>query len=235
MSPFLWETHLHTRETSRCGRASAAALVAAYHKAGYHGLVITDHFLSGSNSAPADAPWQDRVDWMARGFHAAKAAGDALGIAVLCGCEFSHHGADYLTYGVGEPFWRDHPGLDKLDADSYVRLVHDAGGFVAQAHPFRQAWYMPPDVAQRWDLVDGIEIINGSHTLSERPWDTRALALAQAHGLVQMAGSDAHSLTDVGTAALAFDEPFTDEADFLAALRAGLGKPLRRRDVSDKN
>lgn len=231
-APYLWETHLHTSETSICGRVRAAEMVAAYRRAGYHGLVITDHFLNGNSYARKKRPWQKRIDLMVCGFNAAREAGAALGMPILLGCEFSYEGGDFLTYGISEQFWRDQPDIADLSVDAYVARVHDAGGFVSQAHPFRAEWYMPPVVEKRWDLVDAFEVINGSHEKKRRSWDEASLRMAQEHGLLQTAGSDAHSLLQVGTAALAFPEPFTSEADFLAALRAGIGVPTRVRELN---
>lgn len=226
---YLWETHLHTAETSRCGHVPAAEMIAACKVAGYHGVVVTDHFVNGNNNAPPNAPWQDRIDIMVRGYKAAKETGDALGLVVLCGCEFPFEGGDFLAYGVGEAFFRDQPDLGDLSVDAFVRRVHDAGGFVSQAHPFRAAWYLPEKVAKRSDIVDAMEVFNGSHTEEEREWDHKALTLAQQFGLLQTAGSDAHHLHDIGTAGIAFDEPFDTEAGFLSALRAGLARIVRNR------
>lgn len=226
---YLWETHMHTAETSRCAQVGAAEMVAAYKKAGYHGVVITDHFLNGNNVARHNAPWQRRVDVMMRGYNAARITGEWLGIHVLFGYEFTYHGADYLTYGIEEAFLRDQPDLADLPIDDYVQRVHAAGGFISQAHPFRAAWYMPNNVEKRWDIIDAVEVFNGSHLASERQWDEDALAMALAHDLIQTAGSDAHTLMDVGTAGVSFEESFCTSDALLAAFRARKGKIIRNR------
>lgn len=226
MNEYLWETHMHTAETSRCGEVPGAEMVAAYHRAGYHGVVITDHFMNGYSVAASKPTWKAKIDTMYKGYRAAKAAGDALGMPVLYGCEWTSLGADFLTFGVEPAFWYDQPDLTYLDIDSYVKRVHDAGGFVSQAHPYRAEAYLPPDVPKRWDIVDAYEVFNGSH--ADHSWDDQALAEARAHGLLQTAGSDAHRPPQIAKAAIAFDESFTSEADFLAALRAGMHRIIRR-------
>lgn len=230
MKQYLWETHMHTAETSRCAQSPAADMVRAYKNAGYHGVVITDHFLNGNNRAlRGHSDWQAKIDVMVKGYKAAKEAGDALGLAVLCGCEFTYQGGDFLTYGIGEAFWRDQPDLAQLDVDTYVRRVHAAGGLVSQAHPFRMAWYMPDHIDKRWDIVDAFEVFNGSHDEHDRNWDDQSLAMAREHDLLQTAGSDAHSLRDIATAAMVFPEPFDTDEAFLDAIRAGNGSILRNR------
>ena len=39
-----YDTHVHTSETSICGKVDAKTLVRLYKKAGYTGVVITDHY-----------------------------------------------------------------------------------------------------------------------------------------------------------------------------------------------
>lgn len=229
MKPYKWETHMHTSETSRCGRNTAAEMVAAYHALGYHGVVITDHFLNGNNTAPPDAPWQKRVDIMLKGYKAAKREGDALGLAVLFGLEFAYEGGDFLTYGLEEAFLRDQPDLADLSIDEFVRRVHAVDGFVAQAHPFRAAWYMPPNVAKRWDIVDAVEVFNGSHPAEHRDWDDSALKMAMDYDLPQIAGSDAHSVEYAGTAGITFAEAFVTSGDLIAALHARQNDILRNK------
>ena len=45
---YRYETHMHSREGSACGKDSAADMVRAYHAAGYAGAVLTDHFIWGT-------------------------------------------------------------------------------------------------------------------------------------------------------------------------------------------
>ena len=43
MKQYLYDTHIHTIETSPCGKIHAAETVRYYADHGYTGLVITDH------------------------------------------------------------------------------------------------------------------------------------------------------------------------------------------------
>jgi len=58
---FLYETHLHTMETSACSRSSAKDLVKAHYKKGYTGIVVTDHFFNGNCRIPSYLSWEERV------------------------------------------------------------------------------------------------------------------------------------------------------------------------------
>jgi len=227
MKKYLWETHLHTRETSACAQGSAADMVRAYKSLGFHGVIITDHFVNANCVMPRTDPWQKRIDGQLLGYTAAKRAGDALGIAVLPGFEYYHEGADYLTFGITEPFLRDQPDLCDIPFETYAKRVRDAGGFLIQAHPFRNAWYIRENVRQRWDVVDAFETVNGSHAPEHLDWDELSRKAAAKHGLIMTGGSDAHSVGGSGRAATAFDAVFSSAEALIAALRAGEGEAVR--------
>ena len=44
MSSFRIDLHVHTRESSFCGKTNGSIVAELYKKAGYDGLVITDHY-----------------------------------------------------------------------------------------------------------------------------------------------------------------------------------------------
>ena len=220
---------MHTSEASRCGNASGAELVRAYQEAGFHGVVVTDHFFNGNSCAKPYHRWQKKVDILLKGYTAALRAGEALGVAVLLGWEYTYEGGDFLTYGLSEGFLRDQPDLCDISLEEYVRRVRAAGGLVSQAHPYRKAWYLPGPVRKRWDVVDAFEVINGSHTAADRHWDERALRKARKHKLLETAGSDAHALSGAATASVCFDEAFVTPEDFLAAIRSRKGRLERRQ------
>jgi hypothetical protein len=111
--------------------------------------------------------------------------------------------------------------------------VSQASGFLIAAHPFRgfltfggsEIGLTPQQAAARemFSLVDGIEVLNGRVTASE---NRLARAVAAELGLPATGGSDAHQVSELGRYATAFPEPLTSEADLVAALRAGRGRPV---------
>lgn len=220
MTEFLWETHMHTAEASLCGRDTAADMARACHAKGYAGIIVTDHFLNSNNvMAGRRGSWQWKIDGTLQGYRLAKAQGEALGMHVFLGIEYTYEGGDFLTFGITEAFLRDQPDLCDIPLEAYVERVHGAGGFISQAHPFREGSYLPAHVEKRWDLVDALEVRNGSHRGRELEWDRKAKALAERHGLLETAGSDAHSVRDVGGAGLVlYDEVDTIE-DWICAVK----------------
>ncbi len=222
---FYVQTHLHTSETSRCGEDSAKDMMRACKRAGYDLVVVTDHFMNANIRVNPFARWPEKVDALMKGYRAAKAEGDRIGLAVFFGWETYTGGPEYLTYGLGEDFLLDHPGIDRLGAREYLRAVRRAGGFVCHAHPFREACYIP-HFTPITDEMDAIEVFNAGN--ADPAWNHKALALAERTGLVQMAGADAHDVSRVGYGAMRLDAPVATMDELIAALREGRARAVEK-------
>ena len=190
---FLYETHMHTSESSGCGRSTADAQVSTYKARGYQGIIITDHFINGYSTCPryGKLSWEEKMQYVVSGYQAAKAEGDRLGLDVFLGWEFTVRGSDFLTYGLDLDFLIAHPNLHRLDVPEYSALVRNSGGFLAQAHPYRDQPYIEYKFPVEPQYVDAIEIYNASDT---HKTNEKARAFAKKHNLPVQAGSDAHSV-----------------------------------------
>ena len=215
------QLHLHTSETSACGRASGAEMARACRELGCDLLVITDHFMNANIGCPRDWPWPDQVDYLYRGYEAARAEGDKIGLTVLFGWETANGGPEYLTYGLGREFLLDYPDIARMDIPVYLDRVRRAGGFAIQAHPFRRAPYIPiftPDPS----LVEAFEVWNASH--KDHSWDDAALEMARANGLIETAGSDAHRVDECPGGAMRFPGEIRTSEELIAAIRSRAGE-----------
>ena len=214
---YIYEMHCHTQETSKCSRISGAELIDFYHKLGYTGVVITDHFFNGNTTVPADLPWAERVERFAEGYRAAKRRGDEIGVDVFFGWEFAEKGSHFLTYGLDIDWLAAHSDCDKMTLAAYCDLVRADGGVVAQAHPYRSPG--------RGDMirllphkVDGVETVNASRT----PFENRmARVYAAAYGLPCFCGSDTHSAAIPRLAAMVTERPAVSLRALAAAVLAG--------------
>jgi predicted metal-dependent phosphoesterase TrpH len=87
-------------------------------------------------------------------------------------------------------------------AEAIVRL-HDQGAFISVSHPFdltRSGHWELADMLKIALLVDAIEIYNSR--CGRSIYNTRAQEFALQHQLLGTAGSDAHSLIEIGRATL---------------------------------
>lgn len=188
MQLYRYETHAHTSEISKCAHISAVDLVRFYKSIGFTGLCVTDHFITGNTTVPKDLPWEERVELFCEGYEKSRIEGERIGIDVFFGWEHSYKGTDFLTYGLDKKWILDHPELANIDANDYCDLVRGAGGFVAHAHPFREAHYISM-IRLLPRKVDAVEVINACRTDFE---NKLADQYADNYGLLKIAGSDNH-------------------------------------------
>jgi len=217
---FKYETHMHTSETSACAYDTAADMVKAYAKAGYQGIIVTDHFFNGNTSVPPHLPWETRVELFCRGFENAKAEGDKCGLQVFFGWEYGYDHTDLLTCGLDKAFLLEHPDILQWGVNEYAAQVHSHGGFITHAHPFREAFYIST-IRLFPDLVDAVEVINASHT--DPTYNARALLYARQHGLLHMSGSDAHAVNQMFGGGISFDRKMESIGDLINTVRSGEG------------
>lgn len=199
------ETHVHTIVSSSCGHSTPAEMVNFYKKAGYDGICVTEHFYLGNTNIPTDLPWTEWVDAFLRAYRSAKAEGDRIGLDVFFGWETSYRGEDFLIYGLDGDWLFAHPEIISWDQKEQYEHVRADGGFVVQAHPFRERSYMK-EVKLHPYHADAWEVFNACN----EPYENRlAYEVALEYGLPMTAGSDIHRVGETKTGFLfgvEFDE-----------------------------
>ena len=60
--PYLYETHLHTCQSSRCAKNTGEEMAKACKEAGYTGMIVTEHNWYGNNCIKSDLPWDEWFD-----------------------------------------------------------------------------------------------------------------------------------------------------------------------------
>ncbi len=212
---YLFDAHVHTAEVSPCGRIPAAEMVRRYRDAGYHGIVITDHYHATTVNHGRSAIWDAIMDRYLTGYRIAREEGDRLGILVLLGLELTFSGPamnDYLVYGVTEEFLFRVPRLCALGLSPVSALAREEGFLIYQAHPFRVGQKPAPT-----GYIDGMEVYNGNPRCESR--NHRALEHARRTGLAMISGSDAHQVEDIGRGGFRLSEMPADGAGFVKLLR----------------
>jgi len=215
---YLYETHMHTSEGSKCALSTAAEQVRAYKNRGYTGIIITDHFINGYCTCPRDLPWDKKMHYVISGYTAAKAEGNRCNLDVFLGWEFTHKGLDFLTYGLGLDFLLAHPHIDRLDPTEYSKVVRENGGYIAQAHPFRNRNYIVKPKPVDPSLLDGIEVFNAADPIES---NKKALKFAQEHNLAMQAGTDSHMADKKRASGIVLQYPAGGIQDIINALKSG--------------
>jgi len=192
---YLYETHLHTAEVSKCAVSGGAEYIAGYIEKGYTGIIVTDHFFNANSALSKKLPWEEWVNRFYMGYERAKKEGDRQGLDVFFGWEEAFEGGDeYLVYGLDKEWLLEHPEVRSWTRGEQYRAVREAGGCVIQAHPFRQRSYISRIVLST-GCVDGVEAVNGGH--EDDTYDALAYRYAQKAGKPVTAGTDIHNASDV--------------------------------------
>ena len=218
---YKYETHVHTKEGSACGKNTAREMVRIYAQAGYAGFVITDHFIHGSTAVPKDLSWNERMQMYYDAYLEAKDEGDKIDFDVLFG--FEHHygnGKEVLVYGVDLEFLQSHPELETADIVAFSKLVREANGILVHAHPYRKRKSIPEGFVPRLDVCDGLEVYN-----THDAWEKQKLALEDAvfQNKWMFSGGDTHRVEDerIGNAGLVFEKRIRTSKEFVETIKKG--------------
>ncbi|MCR5330161.1 MAG: PHP domain-containing protein [Lachnospiraceae bacterium] len=222
---YKYEVHMHTAQSSACGKTPGADYIAEFKRLGYDGMIITDHFYHGNTRPSRDLPWEDYVEEFCKGYEAAKAEGDRQGVRVFFGWEENHHGDEYLIYGPDKEWLKKHPEIRDADQTEYLKLIHEAGGLVVQAHPFRERGYMNLINIHPFQC-DAMEACNFGNPPYQ---DTFAYNFCKDRGIIMTSGTDLHDVKnlELSGAGMVFEKPLESIFDYVRAVKSGKGfKPL---------
>ena len=212
--PYRIELHAHTKPVSPCGEMLPEELVKAYAGAGFHAVVITNHFnlhdLKG-------LPKEEALDYYLSGYNQAKKAAENYGIQIFLGTEvkFTEHSNEYLVFGVDRELLSVcYDYLDKGLA-AYRTEVALPDSVFLQAHPFRDNM-----VRREPELLDGIEVFNMHPHHNSRVAQAAKLASATPNW-IKTVGTDYHHPTHEGLSALRTSRMPENSFDIAQILRSG--------------
>lgn len=215
------EAHLHTAEVSSCAVDSASAMISACSKAGYGAVIVTDHYLPGQCETP------EARDKFLIGYRNAKQMAKQIGMVVLPGMEFrfTRGMEDFLIYGMDEEDFVQLPNdLCNYPLPDFRNYCASNGWLIFQAHPFRNGIQV-----QEPQFLDGIEVFNGNPCHLNANHNDCALAFARKHCLIELVGTDAHTVRDVGGTCLYIPREMLTPEGIVSHLRTKMCKS----DVND--
>ncbi|MBQ7153511.1 MAG: PHP domain-containing protein [Clostridia bacterium] len=212
MKKFVYELHMHTVESSKCGVSTGAEHVRRYAALGYAGVIVTDHFFNGNSTVPRELPWDERIRLFTTGFNHAKEEGDRLGLSVWFGYEFHYDWNHFLTYGITPQTLEKNPQIMEMPLGEYVGWVRSEGGYVVHAHPFRTPGSEQIQLARN---VDAVEILNANRSDGENDLARR---YAELFGIAAVYGSDCHSVLQKRLGAVTSDVRFETVDEMFAAI-----------------
>ena len=216
---YKYEMHIHTCPCSG-GGSDIREHIDELIKKGYCGMVVTNHFYAGDNRIDRSLPWEEFVDAYRQDYLYGLEYARTLDFDLLFGLEEQvGNGREILLYGITPDLIAAHPELKRASAEVYAKVIHEAGGLVYQAHPYRARSYISkPFPLECLDMLDGIEVYNAGN---EAEWNESARHLAEAKGLACIGGSDGHSIQSAGRSGIATYERIRSNDDLVRILKSG--------------
>lgn len=212
----LIDLHTHTYPQSDDSFMAVDDLIDTAKAHGLDGICLTDH----------DWFWpMDRIEELSRKHE----------FLVLPGSEINTDTGHVLVFGLDQYMFGLHKPAFLHDKVSRVN------GAMIAAHPHRRRFLEDPghkpeareEMLQRaykdefFQLCHGVEGFNGRATEVQNSFSHE---LGERLGAKMSAGSDAHRLEQVGTAATQFEEKITCLADLIEQLRSGRFQPVDLRN-----
>jgi hypothetical protein len=157
-------------------------MIRAGIKKGLNGLAIVDHNdVKGSLLAK-------------------KVARRYKGFTILTGSEIKTEAGEVIALDIKEniPIF--------LGLEETIERIHDLGGIAVVPHPYGK-YLFRKCVGDDAVKADAIEVFNSSLT---KPANIKALRLYKKFNTGKTAGSDAHSVKEVGNAGIICDDPLED-------------------------
>jgi predicted metal-dependent phosphoesterase TrpH len=191
----LFDLHVHSC-ISPCSILSLDEIVGNAVQRGVDGVCITDH-----QSFQARQQIVEGVQ--------------SNGLRVFVGMEYHTDDGDFLVFGPLNDL------SEGLDAPELLQTVSRSGGAVVAAHPFRKNNSISESII-RDRMCHIVESVNGRNSDHE---NRQVDVWRRRYPLVECAGSDAHTLEELGRIKTRFDIPINSPADLVFALNNGLCAP----------
>lgn len=219
---YKYDLHTHTNAGSLCGVSTPEDMVYAYSKAGYSGIVITDHFICGNTCVPRSMEWTKRIDAYFSAYERAVEASKKIEeFTVFFGAEYAYAaGHEILIYGAEKDFLYAHPEIENTDIFSLCALLRENGCLVISAHPFREREYNDFSVPAELPCADGAEIYNSHNSDIE---NEKALKYVTENFLIPTSGGDIHDADDrnIGLAGIETKKKIKTSDELISTLKSG--------------
>ena len=194
----LYDFHVHTREYSDCSISSADDMCQRALESGLAGIALTEH----------DVYWPlYEVQQLQRRFP---------GLTIIRGMEYSCPEGHFLVF-LPNPENGEIPGW--CSVLELIPLVHEKGGIVIWAHPFRFSSKWP-----RWlkhARLDGMEVASSNmHGQAEE----MAKKVAAERSILTFCNSDAHHVNLIGSYYNKLEGQVTCVEEFIAYVRQRAAK-----------
>ncbi len=217
---YKYQMHMHTSPCSKCGAITPAELAKALYEGGYAGGVITNHFLRGNTGIDRKLPWEEFVQPYIDDYLELKKEAEKFDLDIIfCIEEGIGGGKEFFPYGLSPETLKEHSELRYTTLDVWRNVVHNDGGLIIQAHPFRHRDYIVEPGLSPIELLDGYELYNFCNDeLGNLEAEEQRKKYPQ---FVYTSGGDAHSAEIMCHGGIETDRRIHNEKELADILRKG--------------
>ncbi|MBQ9743864.1 MAG: PHP domain-containing protein [Clostridia bacterium] len=226
MEQYKYQMHVHTTPCSHCGLMTPYELCKGLHDMGYKGAVLTNHFFHGNTGIDRSLPWEEFVKAYEKDYKDCLEASKEFDLDILFGIEeVVVPGLEILCYGLTPKILYNNPHLRDCDTEAWVETMRKNGVVLVQAHPFREAFYIPNPGPLPLRLIDGVEIYNRGNGTPEM--NEATLQLAEENPLlIRLSGADAHCIEHIPYGGIVTKKRIRNEKALAEALKNKQFEPI---------
>ncbi len=184
------ETHAHTLELSFCAHADMDTTISDYIKAGYGGIVLTNHYCERFFKAYPGEDKKQKLDFYFKIYDEFKEKAEKFNLKVFLGVEIMAYSSkgeryEFSYYGFKRQVLYDNPPLYQLTQKELFSLAEKNNIFMYQTHPCRRGVALGDP-----NYMHGAESFNG-HVLHLNN-NKEANAFCEENHLIKLSGTDYH-------------------------------------------
>lgn len=193
------EMHCHEMLHSKCSRISFDDLAVSADYSGVDAIYITDH---------DSMNFLDNINSIQHNYS----------IKFFVGIEASTMNGDIIAIGPYINF-----NTYMIETQEFINYINENNGFCYAVHPFRGSGF--GYYTYNLENLHSIEIVNGRCSDTQ---NRKALQLCDELGLIPMAGSDAHTIEDIGKCPMWIPDHISSSQELAVALKSGLSKIINK-------
>ena len=230
-----FDLHLHTKPASCCGQQTASEVVEKYHKLGFGGIVLTNHY-SDAYLDRYCVTHEEHMQVLVDTFDQFKKECDKVGIIAIFGVEvavfapyskkmretfsaevLAENFAEFLLYGLTKELLFNSPRLCDMTQAELFDWCNANDVIMIQSHPFRTCQGISlKDVTK----LHGLEInTNAYHVDHDDMKEERILELCKEHNLITFASNDNHEMWQPAYSCTFIPDDVTDGATLVKYMK----------------
>ncbi len=196
------DMHFHTNYFSECSIINPEEGVKTAKKIGVDGICITEH----------DEFFDRKL---------AQKLQSRYNILIIVGVEIMTYEGDILCFGL------EKLPNKKLHVAELVDHVYTKGGVSIAAHPYRENDRGIGDYIKSLPKLDAVETLNSN---TKKVNNIKAFKSADDYEKIKVGGSDAHTLSQIGSYATYFENKINSEKELIKEIKKGSCEALNLKE-----